>query len=49
MDKYDELEESERDYEAEDYFWEQERRAGTETREKQERLCWKLHKQKKPI
>ena len=44
MDKYDQLIESERDYEEEDYFYEQSVRDGVETKEKQERLCWKLRK-----
>jgi hypothetical protein len=42
MDKYDILEESERDYESEDYFYEQQRRAGVETKEKQVRYCYNM-------
>jgi hypothetical protein len=42
LDKYDRLIESARDYEAEDYYYEQQRRAGVETKEKQVRLCYDL-------
>jgi hypothetical protein len=41
-DKYDDLMESERDYESEDYYWHQLERDNLETREKQEQLCWKM-------
>jgi hypothetical protein len=42
MDRYDEMIESERDYEAEDYFFEQDLRNGVETKEKQIALCWDM-------
>jgi hypothetical protein len=42
VDKYDQLIESERDYEAEDYYHQQEVNAGVETKEKQEALCWEM-------
>lgn len=47
MDKYDILVESERDVEAEDYFYEIHRREGVETKEKQIRFCYDMHKKTK--
>ena len=42
MDKYDELLESVRDDEVEDYYLQQKLNASVETKEKQERLCRKM-------
>jgi hypothetical protein len=47
MDKYDELEESERNYRDEDYFYQIQVGLGIETREKQEAICWKKHRESK--
>ena len=41
-DKYDDLIESERDYEEEDYYYELQVRANIETKEKQEQLCYAM-------
>ena len=46
MDKYDEMIESERDYEAEDYYFEQLARLDLETQEKQEKMCWDMKRQR---
>ena len=46
MNKYDELVESERDYESEDYAWQQLERENLETREKQEKLCWDMKRKR---
>lgn len=42
MDKYDQLEDSVRDFEDEDYFYELERRYGVETKEEQIANCYRL-------
>jgi len=42
MDKYDEMIESERDYESEDYYYEQLRSDNLETKDKQEKMCWDI-------
>lgn len=45
MDKYDELLESERNYEEEDYFYQLEVQDGVETKEKQIAHSWKRKKE----
>jgi hypothetical protein len=42
MDKYDMLVESEINHYDEDYAYELDRKAGVETKAKQERLCWNM-------
>ena len=45
-DKYDELEESTRNYEEEDYFYELLRKENLETKEKQIKYCWDLKRKR---
>lgn len=47
MDKYDLMIESERDYEADDYYYQHLVRDNLETKEKQMKHCWEMRNNEK--